>query len=132
MFSFIRKEGIALSEEIVACAETQYGFEFPEILRDYYLTNNGAAINDMNMNLENEVYNVARFLKLETICMLLDDEDAELEYVPFASDWGDDLYCWSVIDGKVYITYTDSIGYDFIADSVNQFIELLESSATAR
>lgn len=127
MFSIIRKPGSPLPLEYLLKIEDKYKIRFPEILRVHYLQNNGAAICSVDATFHGEEFNVARILDASSIERLFDDWEFSREYVPFASDWGDAIYCWRAVDGMVFVLYADGEEYKYVTDSLEDFFETLES-----
>lgn len=130
MLPVLLTQGTPIAESELNHIEKTFGLSFPKIIRDFYLCHNGAKIREALLTIDNDYYNVVRFLDTAAVVILLNENKKHgvpNDYIPFAEDWGSDLYCWSTRDSGVYLFYSDSDTPLLILNSLNRFIELVHN-----
>lgn len=143
MFEFLinRTDNRIRSAARIAYLEQKYGITFPEILRELYASTDSPEIKLCEFEIGGRSFAADQLVLLQS-----DDGDIDFEYAadndrdePMCSfvppDWYPLLYCgnffyWSSISHKVY--YLDHEDVDnpvLIAESIEEFIEMLDRSA---
>ena len=148
MFKFLVEEidNKEKSAERIAYLEQKYGIVFPVILKELYGRTNGGILKENEVPVNGDPDNLA-----EVWCMhKLGDSDFNFEFVadndrtepmneyipddwyPFAYDRGGATFYWSSKDHKVWFMIKDDPDSleepDLVADSIEEFIELLNNS----
>ena len=129
MYTFLLSEGLPVEESELRKLEKSFKVSFPKILRELWLKHNGARTQEMHLIIEGDEFDVVRFLDVDMLKMLLNEAKTHgelIEYIPFAEDWGGDLFCWKVDDGGVYILYPDSDVPIMLTESIEQFFTMME------
>lgn len=125
----IRIEGNGISPEEIKHFERKYEIRFPSALRDFYIKHNGAEIEECKIICDGDEYDVVSViypavgsLKLET---LIEENRSyhswEENHIPFAADWGDDLYCWDNSTGAIWLYFPDADDPIPVADNMDVF-----------
>ena len=142
--------GYDISEEDLILIEQKYSFKIPDVLRQFYLQYNGAALKDLYANGIGNIelglgdifpikYKWDYSLRNKVMPLLADKGQMELVYelvlgdlplvvdnelVPFANDCGGDKYYWQKNTGAVFLIRFDDIDTLIPAfDSVEAFFE---------
>lgn len=138
MLQFIKnREGYRISSEDLEKIENKYGFKYPDRLRDYFLNHNEAFIYTAHFTIGEKEYSVDSFVypfvkdeKAVSADLLLETEQKRGLYgknkIPFASDRGDNTFCWDSITGEVYLSYYDGDEVNLVTDSIDVFFDCLE------
>lgn len=134
-YKFIRESGEGISKEYLNSIEKKYGFVFPKILSDYYLLHNKARINEREIKLDDDYIKVVRFIYPNeedySLEGLIEDnreyDDFPDNQIPFASDWGDDIFYWDKNNSNVSLLYPDSDEFMPVCDSIDLFFSMLNN-----
>lgn len=130
MFSFYKTPGNSNPIERIEVLEDIYSFSFPAVLKEHYLNHDDSLIEERFFEKDGDEYNVARLLSLDDLELLLGEaaeEGESVTMVPFAADWGDDLFCWSIYSQRVYIVYPDDEEATLLFDGISEFFEIMEN-----
>ena len=139
MYSFIKKmkDDEKITIEDIAEIEKTFSFQMPEILKEYYLANNGASIHRCIFSVDGYEVEVAKlvelkygYLPLEKI-IEMDRKDGFISpnMIPIARNTGGDYYYWDSKSGKVYLFLCDSIENPiWICQNVEEFFSLLQKN----
>ena len=140
MYSFIKKmkDDEKITIEDIAEIEKTFSFQMPEILKEYYLANNGASIHRCIFSVDGYEVEVAKlvelkygYLPLEKI-IEMDRKDGFISpnMIPIARKSGGDYYYWDSKSGKVYLFLCDSIENPiWICQNVEEFFSLLQKNS---
>ena len=140
MYSFIKKmkDDEKITIEDIAEIEKTFSFQMPEILKEYYLANNGASIHRCIFRVDGYEVEVAKlvelkygYLPLEKI-IEMDRKDGFISpnMIPIARNSGGDYYYWDSKSGKVYLFLCDSIENPiWICQNVEEFFSLLQKNS---
>lgn len=140
MYSFIKKmkDDEKITIEDIAEIEKTFSFQMPEILKEYYLANNGASIHRCFFSVDGYEVEVAKlvelkygYLPLEKI-IEMDRKDGFISpnMIPIARNSGGDYYYWDSKSGKVYLFLCDSIENPiWICQNVEEFFSLLQKNS---
>lgn len=140
MYSFIKKmkDDEKITIEDIAEIEKTFSFQMPEILKEYYLANNGASIHRCIFSIDGYEVEVAKlvelkygYLPLEKI-IEMDRKDGFISpnMIPIARNSGGDYYYWDSKSGKVYLFLCDSIENPiWICQNVEEFFSLLQKNS---
>ena len=140
MYSFIKKmkDDEKITIEDIAEIEKTFSFQMPEILKEYYLANNGASIHRCIFSVDGYEVEVAKlvelkygYLPLEKI-IEMDRKDGFISpnMIPIARNTGGDYYYWDSKSGKVYLFLCDSIENPiWICQNVEEFFSLLQKNS---
>ena len=140
MYSFIKKmkDDEKITIEDIAEIEKTFSFQMPEILKEYYLANNGASIHRCIFSVDGYEVEVAKlvelkygYLPLEKI-IEMDRKDGFISpnMIPIARNSGGDYYYWDSKSGKVYLFLCDSIENPiWICQNVDEFFSLLQKNS---
>ena len=140
MYSFIKKmkDDEKITIEDIAEIEKTFSFQMPEILKEYYLVNNGASIHRCIFSVDGYEVEVAKlvelkygYLPLEKI-IEMDRKDGFISpnMIPIARNSGGDYYYWDSKSGKVYLFLCDSIENPiWICQNVEEFFSLLQKNS---
>lgn len=140
MYSFIKKmkDDEKITIEVIAEIEKTFSFQMPEILKEYYLANNGASIHRCIFSVDGYEVEVAKlvelkygYLPLEKI-IEMDRKDGFISpnMIPIARNSGGDHYYWDSKSGKVYLFLCDSIENPiWICQNVEEFFSLLQKNS---
>ena len=140
MYSFIKKmkDDEKITIEDIAEIEKTFSFQMPEILKEYYLANNGASIHRCIFSVDGYEVEVAKlvelkygYLPLEKI-IEMDRKDGFISpnMIPIARNSGGDYYYWDSKSGKVYLFLCDSIENPiWICQNVEEFFSLLQKNS---
>lgn len=133
-FNFLETQGEMLSAECLDSLENEYDFVFPDVLKKLYSNHNKAVIKEKDIKLAENELTVVDFI------FPGDDENVSLDillqekkdypwigpnHIPFASDWGDDIFCWDKTDNSVWLYFPDSDEPVFIVSNIDVFFEEL-------
>ena len=133
-FSFVRREGSPIQSQVLEQIEEAFSFQYPPILKTYYLKHHGASITYREFCVGDNEFSVAKFIYPQAVTpkgisveLLLRENEKNHWYgehrIPFAADWGDDIYCWDCVTGKIYLYFPDSDEPEFVMDSIEKFFE---------
>ena len=140
MYSFIKKmkDDEKITIEDIAEIEKTFSFQMPEILKEYYLANNGASIHRCIFSVDGYEVEVAKlvelkygYLPLEKI-IEMDRKNGFISpnMIPIARNSGGDYYYWDSKSGKVYLFLCDSIENPiWICQNVEEFFSLLQKNS---
>lgn len=140
MYSFIKKmkDDEKITIEDIAEIEKTFSFQMPEILKEYYLANNGASIHRCIFSVDGYEVEVAKlvelkygYLPLEKI-IEMDRKDGFISpnMIPIARNSGGDYYYWDSKSGKVYLFLCDSIENPiWICQNIEEFFSLLQKNS---
>ena len=140
MYSFMKKmkDDEKITIEDIAEIEKTFSFQMPEILKEYYLANNGASIHRCIFSVDGYEVEVAKlvelkygYLPLEKI-IEMDRKDGFISpnMIPIARNSGGDYYYWDSKSGKVYLFLCDSIENPiWICQNVEEFFSLLQKNS---
>ena len=140
MYSFIKKmkDDEKITIEDIEEIEKTFSFQMPEILKEYYLANNGASIHRCIFSVDGYEVEVAKlvelkygYLPLEKI-IEMDRKDGFISpnMIPIARNSGGDYYYWDSKSGKVYLFLCDSIENPiWICQNVEEFFSLLQKNS---
>jgi len=140
MYSFIKKmkDDEKITIEDIAEIEKTFSFQMPEILKEYYLANNGASIHRCIFSVDGYEVEVAKlvelkygYLPLEKI-IEMDRKDGFISpnMIPIARNSGGDYYYWDSKSGKVYLFLCDSMENPiWICQNVEEFFSLLQKNS---
>jgi len=142
-YKFLEKEidNREKSEVRIAYLEQKYGIVFPDILKDLYSRTDGSGMRTCYLEIDDYGYEVYDLVTLE-------DEDGGFEWLvdgiyraepmnryipadwyPIAEDEGGDHYFWSSKTQQVYYVFHEDVDDKIlIADSIEEFIEMLNDS----
>lgn len=131
----VKIEGNGISPEEIEHFEQKYEIHFPSILRDFYIKHNGAEIEECEIICDGTEYDVVSLIYPAkgnpTLEMLLDENQSyqswKENHIPFAADWGDDLYCWDNKTGAIWLYFPDDDNPIPVADSMENFFSRLVS-----
>ncbi len=109
--------------------EEHYQFQYPDLLKQFLAENNS---NEYSYYDGVEEYSIADFLIPGTTGLFESIMDEKLEngflpdvFIPFARDWGDDLFCFNNYDLKIYLFYPTDEEPDVICENVECFLNHL-------
>ena len=137
MYNFIKKikDDEKVSIDDILEIENRFGFKMPDILKNYYLTYNGATIYRCVFLVDGYEVEVAKmvelkhsFLPFEKI-IEMDRQDGFISsnMIPIARNSGGDYYYWDKQSGKVYLFLSDSIDNPIIiCETVEELFALLQ------
>lgn len=100
--------------------EDQYGFSFPDVIRQFYLQYNGGRLERRHYVVQDDTcvlhhlysikYGVATLnMKMELNYV---DEWWPKELIPFGYDGGGNSFCFHKTSGKIYYVYEDTYDDD--------------------
>lgn len=100
--------------------EDQYGFRFPDVIRQFYLQYNGGRLERRHYVVQDDTcvlyhlysikYGVATLnMKMELNYV---DEWWPKELIPFGYDGGGNSFCFHKTSGKIYYVYEDTYDDD--------------------
>ena len=148
MFKFLVEEidNKEKSAERIAYLEQKYGIVFPDVLKELYARTHSAEMKTCEIYIgedEEDFVEVYEMIPLDDanynfeFCADNDRSKPMSEYIPndwypFAVDQGNAKFYWSSKDHKVWFVIPDDPESlekpDLIANSVEEFIELLNNS----
>ena len=140
MYSFIKKmkDDEKITIEDIAEIEKTFSFQMPEILKEYYLANNGASIHRCIFSVDGYEVEVAKLVELKYGYLPLEkiiEMDRKAGFIspnmiPIARNSGGDYYYWDSKSGKVYLFLCDSIENPiWICQNVEEFFSLLQKNS---
>lgn len=138
-FLFIESEdpSYKVDEKYIAEVEERYSFEFPDILREYYLQYNGSEMYEVRFDMYNVEFCVVFFYDLRYGKMPIEkvleynkkNESIPHTFVPLAQDEDTDDFYWDSESGKVYFLSLSNVEHPkVICESVDDFFKLMNSS----
>ncbi len=139
MYNFIKKvkdEELVTISDILAI-EKEFNFQMPEMLKEYYLSYNGASIHDCIFSIDGYEVEVAKLVELKYGVLPLekiinmDRQDGLIpsNMIPIARNSGGDYYYWNNQNGQVYLYLSDNIEDPvWICESVEEFFLLLQNN----
>lgn len=117
-FRFLKTDGYQIAPERLAEFEKKNGFSYPTVLADLYRNHYNAKIFEKDILIRDTEYSIVRFIypfesqEVISVELLLRENKKntwlKLNHIPFASDWGDDLYCFDTNDRSVWLYFPDS------------------------
>lgn len=146
-----KKPGYDINEDDLVDIENNYGFVFPQILKEFYLGYNGASIKELYVSVGyhefgiHHIFPVRYRWKYEGNTVVPERADkGQLEYfmdmssdidsirannlVLFADDVGGDEYFWQIGTGTVYLIRFDDVDEPILAfESVEAFFRAFAS-----
>lgn len=130
----VKTEGNGISPEKIDYFEQEYGILFPTTLRDFYIKHNGAEIEESKIICDDDEYDVVSVIypavgnpKLETLIKENRSyQNWKETHIPFAADWGDDLFCWDTKTGAIWLYFPDNDEPILVTDSMDNFFSRLE------
>lgn len=129
----VRIEGNGISSDVIEQLEKEYKIRFPAALKYFYIEHNGAEIEESKIICDGDEYNVVSVIYPEagnpTLEMLIEENriynNWKEGHIPFAADWGDDLYCWDNETGAIWLYFPDDDDPILVADSIDSFFSRL-------
>ncbi len=131
MFNFIEKENpqAKIDESILSKIELQHNLVFPELLRKYYLEQNGSIIKKATFYRYTFEFEIVSIIPLgfckysvEKILETMNrNEHPETTLVPLALDYDGGYYFWDKLDEKVYYML-----YEYIESKKEVFFNIEE------
>lgn len=100
--------------------EDQYGFRFPDVIRQFYLQYNGGRLERRHYVVQddtcvlNHLYSIKYGVATLNMKMELNyvDEWWPKELIPFGYDGGGNSFCFHKTSGKIYYVYEDTYDDD--------------------
>jgi len=139
MYDFLKKEnsGIKPEPHEIKVIEDSYGFEFPQILFDFYLLHNVGTIKLCTFEIDGFEHQVRNMVPLKEGALTFEeivtndrkDGFIDTNMLPLAMNEGGDMYYWDKNNENVYLYYWDDIENPiFISENIKSFFELLSQS----
>ena len=133
MFFKVKNEGEKISSDVIDRFEKEYNILFPAALKQFYLEHFGAEIEEGKIICDGDEYDVVSVIYPAagnpTLEMLIEENQIynnwKEGHVPFAADWGDDLFCWDNNTGAIWLYFPDDDDPILIADSMDSFFSSL-------
>lgn len=129
----VKKDGSGIHSDALDQFEKDYELLFPAALRNFYIEHNGAEIEEGKILCGSDEYGVVSVVypsagnpSLETLI----EENRKYknyseDHIPFAADWGDDLYCWDRKTGAIWLYFPDDDEPIPVAESIDRFFSNL-------
>ena len=137
-FSFLKTDGYQIGAERLADFERENGFSYPTVLADFYRNHYNAKIFEKEILIQDDEYSIVRFIypfesrEAVSVELLLRENKInawfKLNHIPFASDWGDDLYCVDTKDGAVWLYFPDSDVPIKVVDDIDVLFEKINEA----
>ena len=117
-------------KEVLDLSEKEYRFEYPKELKAFLETtdlgkhtfNNGIKeITIANLLIPKTTGLFERIMKEKQ-----ENSFLPKDFIPFARDRGDDLFCFSILDSKVYLFYPTDEEPAMLCDNILVFLDNLE------
>lgn len=143
MYKFIKRDypEHRVTEKDIHEVEKTWGFQFPPVLRDFYLKHNDADIYSCYMEWDDGFEcGMAQFYPLkygdcpveEVISMHRENEFFPKNLIPIGYEGGGNDFCWDQETGEVYFcnyeACDDPLEPDYICESVEELFRLMEES----
>lgn len=129
----LKTDGYPITLDRLNDFEGENGFTYPTVLSDFYLNHYNAKIYEKEILIQGNEYSIVRFIypfespEMVSVELLLRENEKntwfDSNHIPFASDWGDDLYCFDINDSSVWLYFPDSDVPIRIIDDVDLFFE---------
>ena len=132
------KDDEKITIEDIAEIEKAFSFQMPEILKEWYLANNGASIHRCIFSVDGYEVEVAKLVELKYGYLPLEKIIAmDRKYglilpnmIPIARNSGGDYYYWDSKSGKVYLFLCNSIENPiWICQNIEEFFSLLQKNS---
>ena len=100
--------------------EEQYGFQFPDEIRQFYLQYNGGQLERRHYVVQDDTFVLYNLYSIKygvaTLNMKMElnyvDEWWPKELIPFGYDGGGNSFCFHKTSGKIYYVYEDTYDDD--------------------
>lgn len=132
-FKLLKTDGYPIALERLTEFEVKNGFTYPTILSDFYQNHYNAKIFEKDILIQGDEYSFVRFIypfespEMVSVELLLRENRKNIwfnsNHIPFASDWGDDLYCFDINDRSVWLYFPDSDVPIKIIDDIDLLFE---------
>ena len=141
MFTFVQTKSpdTPVSSEMLSRLEQEYGFQIPQMLREYYLAYNGSDIEECQFKVRTKLfsleccvtqiltvgygqYDFAYYLTSGRRTRKLPDT-----LIPFALDEADDAYCWDQTSGRIFYVQADEEAPILLCEDMETFFGLMET-----
>ena len=141
MFTFVQTKSpdTPVSSEMLSRLEQEYGFQIPQMLREYYLAYNGSDIEECQFKVRTKLfsleccvtqiltvgygqYDFAYYLTSGRRTRKLPDT-----LIPFALDEADDEYCWDQTSGRIFYVQADEEAPILLCEDMETFFGLMET-----
>lgn len=124
------------TEDNLQKLEQEYGFCFPQVLREYYQQYNGSQIAPCRLRQGKEWFDVRRIIPLngayfsieERMKQYKEDDSVPSYMVPLGDNNGDMDFFWDCRNEDVYRTYLDDTGFILICKGLDRFFEILNNA----
>lgn len=139
MYEFLKNEnnGITLESHEIKAIEDLYGFEFSQILFDFYLLHNVGTIKICTFEIDGFEHQVRNMVPLKDGALTFEeivtddrkDGFIDINMLPLAMNEGGDMYYWDRNSENVYLYYDDDIENPiYICENIESFFTLLSQS----
>lgn len=126
-----------VTDAYVSEIEKQYGIRFPDLLRAYYLENNGREIFPITFRIDGLYYEVGKItqlkdpkLSLEQLLQIQRRQDFPVrQMIPIADDRGGGLYYCHEVTQEIYHSYLEAEDdFLYVCRGIDQFFRILEEA----
>ena len=132
-FRFLKTDGYQIPLERLKDFEVKNGFAYPTVLADFYQNHYNAKMYEKDIIIHGDEYSIVRFIypfetqDMVSVELLLRENNKspwlDPNHIPFASDWGDDLFCFDISDRSVWLYFPDSDVPAKIVDDIDLLFE---------
>lgn len=129
-------DGMKVDDAYLNSIEQEYGFRFPEVLKEYYIKHNGSVIVPAYLTQGEDSFCVSRFIPLKGSGYNLEkrleqyrEEQTIPGYlIPLADNNGDMDFFWDSRNEDIYRTYLDDTGFTLVCRGLDRFFEILNNA----